>query len=130
MPDVNVRDQVQAIQGAGNPVVTSIGFAAIALDANTADQEIVAAQGADTQIWVLGMAVTANTGAGTITFQDSADAAHSGAFALSDEGGFVLPMSGNYSMPWFKVATNKALEADTVTLSAAGLLVYAVVDVS
>ena len=53
-----------------------------------------------------------------------------GTMAVSDEGGWVLPHSGNFAMPWIKVATNKALEADTGACTVDGIICYAVVDVS
>jgi len=71
----------------------------------------------------------ADTAAGTVTLQDEDDTALSGTMAVSDEGGWVLPMSGNFAMPWIKVATNKALEADTGACSVDGILTYAIVSV-
>lgn len=119
-----------AVQGPGNPVVLSYTSASITLSANTANQTVVAAQGANKQIWVYAILLVADTDAGTIALQDEDDTALTGAIAVSDEGGFAMQASGNFAMPLFKVATNKALEADTVTCSAAGIISYAVVSVT
>jgi len=118
-----------ALQGPGNPVVDSYTSVAVDLAASGADQVLVAAPGADKQIWVYGLFMMADTAAGTVTLQDEDDTALSGTMAVSDEGGWVLPMSGNFAMPWIKVATNKALEADTGACTVDGILTYAVVSV-
>ena len=64
-----------------------------------------------------------------VTLQDEDDTALSGTMALSDEGGWVLPPSGSFAMPWIKVATAKALEADTGACTIDGIITYAVVTV-
>jgi len=112
------------------PNVDSYSQVSVSLAADTANQQILAAPGAGKQIWVFGGVILADTGAGTIAFQDEDDTALTGAMALSDEGGFSISPSGNFAMPIWKLPTNKALEADTVTCSAAGWLDYAIVDVS
>ena len=101
----------------------------IDLAANTANQVLVAAPGAGKQIWVFGIFMMADTAAGTVTLQDEDDTALSGTMAVGDEDGWVLPMSGNFAMPWIKVATNKALEADTGACTVDGIITYAVVSV-
>lgn len=111
------------------PSVDSFTSVKIDLAASTADQALVAAPGESKQIWVYGCFMTADTAAGTVTFQDEDDTALSGTMAVSDEGGWVLPMSGNFAMPWIKVATNKALEADTGACTVDGILTYAIVSV-
>lgn len=113
--------------GAGQPTVESITSAVVDLAASTNNQEIVAAPGAGKQIWVLGIFCMADTAAGTIVFQDEDDTALTGTIALSDEGGFVWPLASNPAVPWFKVATNKALEADTGACTVDGVIVYATV---
>lgn len=109
--------------------MSSYTSAAIDLAASTANQVLVAAPGAGKQIWVYGLFMMADTAAGTVTLQDEDDTAISGTMAISDEGGWVLPLSGNFAMPWFKVATNKALEADTGACTVDGILSYAVIEV-
>ena len=127
--NVGVTSVPGALQGPGNPTVDSYASVAVDLAASTANQVLVAAPGAGNQIWVYGLFMMADTAAGTVTLQDEDDTALSGTMAVSDEGGWVLPMSGNFSMPWLKVATNKALEADTGACTVDGILTYAVVSV-
>jgi hypothetical protein len=110
------------VQGAG-----SYTNAVVNLAASTANQVLVAAPGAGLQIWVYGLFMMADTAAGTVTLQDEDDTALSGTIALSDEGGFVLPPNGNFAMPWIKVPTNKALEADTGACTVDGIITYALV---
>lgn len=112
------------------PSVDSYTSAAISASAGTANQELVAAPGANKQIWVYGFVGTADTGDGSISLQDEDDTALSGVIPVQQNGGFSMSPSGNFAMPWLKVATNKALEIDTVTCGFKGAISYAVVDVS
>ncbi len=111
------------------PVIDSYTSDDFTAAANTADQALVAAPGANKQIWVYGMLCKAGTAAGSIAIQDEDNVVLSGVMSFADKDGFVIPISGNFAMPWFKVATNKALEMDTVTASAAGVITYAIVSV-
>lgn len=126
--DVDVTSLPTSIQGPGNPEIDSY-TSAVVNTAAAADQPLVAAPGANKQIWVYGLHLMANTGAGTVTLQDEDNTALTGTMAVSDEGGWVLPLSGNFAMPWFVVPTNKALELDAVTCTVGGIIVYAVVSV-
>lgn len=124
------QDEVAgAIKGPGSPTIDSYTSTPISAAANTADQELVAAPGANKQIWVYGWGGTADTGAGSIAFQDEADTAISGVMPVAQNGGFCCAGSGNFAMPTFKVPTNKALEMDTVTCGFKGWLDYAIVSV-
>ena len=125
---VDVITLPASIQGAGNPTVDSYHTAAINAAA-AANQELVATPGASKQIWVYGLFMMADTGAGTVQLQDDAGTAMSGVMAVSDEGGWVLPPSGNFAMPWIKVTTNKALDADCSTSTIDGIICYAIVSV-
>jgi hypothetical protein len=127
---VDVLTVPTPIRGPGNPVVDSYTSVAVSAAANTANQSLVAAPGANKQIWVYGLVLTADTGDGSFSLQDEDDTAKSGVMEITRRGGFALSPSGNFSMPWFKVATNKALEIDTVTSGAKGILSYAIIDVS
>lgn len=118
-----------AIEGPGAPTVDSFTSVPVDLAASTANQVLVAAPGANKQIWVYGLFMMADTAAGTVTLQDEDDTALSGTMAVSDEGGWVLPMSGNFSQPWIKVATNKALEADTGACTVDGILTYGIISI-
>lgn len=114
--------------GVNDPMVDSYTTALVNAAA-AANQVLVAAPGAGKQIWVYGLFLMADTGAGTVTLQDEDDTALNGTMAISDEGGWVLPPTGCYFMPWLKVTTNKALELDAVTCSVDGIICYGIVSV-
>lgn len=118
-----------SIDGPSIPTVDSYTTISLTALADTANQEIVAAPGADKQIWIYGIVFTVGTADGTVSFQDEDDAAVSGVMEFSQTSGVNSPPMGNYSMPVWKVATNKALEVDTVTCSLAGWMAYAIVSV-
>ena len=113
----------------GSVTFAATTSAVVNLAASTANQELIAAPGAGKQLWVYALFMMADTAAGTVTLQDEDDTALSGTMAVSDEGGWVLPHSGSFAMPWLKVATNKALEADTGACTVDGVIVYAAVTV-
>jgi hypothetical protein len=116
-----------SINGPGVPTIDS--YTQVAISAVTgANQSLIAAPGANKQIWVYGIAIS-NTTAGTVAFQDEDDTALTGAFAFADKGGMAIPPSGNFAMPLFKVATNKALEADVTTGTINGFITYGVASV-
>lgn len=121
----------KATIGDGDPAVKSFASADVDLAANTADQELVAAPGAGKEIWVYGLFLRAN-GATVLTLQDEDGTAVTGDIDLIDGGVIDLQLSGNFAMPWFRVPTNKALEADLVgaTTTVDGVITYAIVDVS
>lgn len=119
----------KSVIGAGDPTVDSYNTKAISAAANTADQELIATPGANKQIWVYGIGYVVGTAAGTVSFQDSDDTAISGVMSHALNSGMGISPSGNYTMPIWKVATNKALEVDTVTCDIKGWISYAVVSV-
>ena len=123
-----IDDIVGAIKGPGSPTIDSFTSDDVNLAANTANQSVIAAPGASKQIWVYGLTGTADV-AGSISIQDEDDTALSGVMPVSATGGFVMNPSGNFAMPWIKVATNKALEIDTVTCAFDGIIIYAIVSV-
>lgn len=118
-----------SIIGPAIPVIDSYVNAAISAAANTANQSLIAAPGANKQIWVYGINFTLDTAAGSASFQDEDDTAISGVMAFAANGGMAVSPSGNFSMPLWKVATNKALEVDTVTCGIKGSIQYAIVSV-
>uniref|UniRef100_A0A6M3K1B8 Uncharacterized protein n=1 Tax=viral metagenome TaxID=1070528 RepID=A0A6M3K1B8_9ZZZZ len=127
--DVDVTSLPDSIDGPGAPVIVSYTTDDINLAAATANQVLVAAQGADTQIWVYALVGTADDD-GTISIQDEDDTALSGVMPVAANGGFAINPSGNFAMPWIKVATNKALECDTLVCAFDGIITWAKVDVS
>jgi hypothetical protein len=109
------------------PNVDSYTQVAINLAAG-ANQSLVAAPGASKQIWVYAVDFTVNA-AGTVSFQDEDDTAISGIMPFATNGGMATSPSGNFAMPLWKVATNKALEVDVVTSELDGSLTYGIVSV-
>jgi hypothetical protein len=109
------------------PNVDSYTQVAINLAAG-ADQSLVAAPGASKQIWVYAVNFTVNA-AGTVSFQDEDNTAISGIMPFATNGGMATSPSGNFAMPLWKVATNKALEVDVVTSELDGSLTYGIVSV-
>ncbi len=119
---------IVATSNLDNPVIVSYATAAVNIAAG-ANREVVATPGANKQIWVYGYSLSISA-TGTISIQDEDDTAITGIMpVLSDQDISVSP-SGNFSMPAFKVATNKALEIDADTGDVDGWLSYAIVDVS
>jgi hypothetical protein len=127
--DVDVTSVPSCLQGAGNPTVDSYANAVISASANTANQSLIAAPGASKQIWVYGINFSVGTGAGSASFQDEDDTAISGVMPFAENGGMVVAPTGNFAMPLWKVATNKALEVDTVTCDIKGSIQYAIISV-
>ena len=115
--------------GSKAPTIDSFTSKAVVLVAGTLNQSIVAAPGASKAIYIYGLSVHGATGAGTLTLQDEDDTALSGAIGLDANYNWTLPPASNVAMPWIKVATNKALEADTGACSVDGILTYAIVSV-
>ena len=118
-----------SIVGPGDPVIDSYATAVVNLAASGANQVLIAAPGANKQIWVYGCIMIGDTADGTVTIQDEDDVALTGTMVVNDGAGFVIAPSGNFSMPWIKTATGKALEADTGACTVDGIITYAVVSV-
>lgn len=118
-----------SINGPGAPTIDSYTNAVISASANTANQSLIAAPGASKQIWVYSVNFLVGTAAGTVSFQDEDDTAISGVMSFALNGGMATSPSGNFAMPLWKVATNKALEVDTVTCDIKGSIQYAIVSV-
>lgn len=128
-PDGSNVGVTGAVSGPADPVIDSYTTAAISATANTANQSLVAAPGASKQIWVYGVQFTLGTGDGSVSFQDEDDTARSGVMPFAQNSGMAVAPSGNFSMPLWKIATNKALEVDTVTCDIKGSIQYAIVSV-
>lgn len=111
----------------GATAVDSYTTAAINLAAG-ANQSIISAPGANKQIWVYGISFVLNV-AGTVSIQDEDDTAKTGVMPFAANSGLAIPPSGNFAMPLFKVATNKALEMDIVTAEVDGIITYAIMSV-
>lgn len=127
--DVDVTSLPDSIAGPGTVSVDS--YTSVNISAVTgADQQLVAAPGASKQIWVYGYSFTVDTAATTVAFQDEDDTALATyGEGFTQYGGIQAPLSGNFEQPYFKVATNKALEVDVATGTIGGVLQYAIVSV-
>ena len=116
-----------SLNGPGAPTIDSYVSAAINAVTGT-DQVLVAAPGANKQIWVYGIDFL-TTVAGTVALQDEDNTVLTGVMNFPATGGLSKDPSGNFAMPWKKVATNKALEVDVVTATINGSIQYAIVSV-
>lgn len=121
---VNVSNP--ALIGPSNAVTFDSYTSAAISSVTGSNQQIIAAPGANKQIWVYGYQLCV-TATGTVAFQDEDDVAHTGAMTLST--GISVSPSGNFLMPIMKIATNKALELDVVTATVSGSVQYAIVNV-
>ena len=126
---VVIAQSTGSIDGSGAPTIDSYADDPISAAANTANQSLIAAPGANKQIWVYAIHFLVDTAAGTVSFQDEDDTAITGVEAYALNSGLSQGPSGNFAMPIWKVATNKALEVDTVTCGIKGSISYAIVSV-
>lgn len=124
--DVDVLTLPSSVQGPGNPAVDSYTHAAINLAAGA--NQVLVSSAANKQIWVYGIGFTVNV-AGTVSFQDEDDTALTGVMNMVAGGGMAAHPSGNFSMPMWKLATNKDLEVDIVTSELDGWVNYAIISV-
>ncbi len=127
-----VNTKLAAIEGALGgglaPDIDSYTVAQINASAATANQEVIATPGANKQIHVMLWLGSADTADGSISWQDDADAPQS-AVMETLQGLIVGAKSDNASFPVMKLATNKALEIDTVTCGFKGTIGYNIVNV-
>ena len=127
--DVDVTSLVNSsINGAAEPSIDSYTNIALNLSA-AANQSLVVAPGASKQIWVYGVGFSVDTAATSVSFQDEDDTAISGIMIFAQYGGMSVSPAGNFAMPLWKVATNKALEVDLVTGGFDGWLAYGIASV-
>jgi hypothetical protein len=123
---LNVMERYAAGPG-GATAVDSYTHAAINLSA-AANQSLVAAPGANKQIWVYGIGFVLSV-AGSVSIQTEDDVAITGVMPFAANSGLNTPPTGNFAMPIWKVPTNKALEVDLVTADMDGWIDYAIVSV-
>ena len=117
-----------SLNGPAAPTIDSYTNIALNLSA-AANQVLVAAPGASKQIWVYGVGFSVDTAATSVSFQDEDDTAVSGIMLFAQYGGMNSAPTGNFAMPMWKVATNKALEVDLVTGGFDGWLAYGIASV-
>lgn len=124
--DVDVTSLPKCLQGPSNPSIDSYTHASINLAAGA--NQVLVSSAANKQIWVYGIGFTVNV-AGTVSFQDEDDTAITGVMNIAATSGMVVHPSGNFSMPIWKLATDKDLEIDIVTSELDGWVDYAIVSV-
>lgn len=97
--------------------------------AKNGTRDLVAAPGANTQVWLYSMIGTADA-LGSVLLLDDTPTSHSGVMPVGANGGILLPFMDKPSAPWVKCSTNKKLQA---TLAAGndwdGIIIYAAVTV-
>lgn len=127
--DVDVTSVPRSLSGPGQPGTAIDSYTQAAISAITGtDQSLIAAPGANKQIWVYGIGFTCSV-AGTVAIQDEDNTAITGVVSYAQYSGPLVHPSGNFSMPLWKVATNKALEADVTTATINGWINYAIISV-
>jgi hypothetical protein len=112
--------------GPAEPSIDS--YANVAINLAAGANQVLVSSAANKQIWVYGYTIVANV-AGTVSFQDEDDTAITGIMPIDAKGGIARNPSGNFSMPIWKLATDKDLEVDIVTSEIDGDLQYALVSV-
>ena len=126
--DVNLSAIKKATIGPGEPTIDSYTHTAINL--TTGANQVLVSSAANKQIWVYGYAFTCGDLDGqSVSLQDEDDVAVTGIMEFAQYGGISVPPSGNFSMPVFKLATNKDLEIDITSGDCDGWLAYAIVSV-
>lgn len=124
--DVDVTSLPKSIDGPGIPDIDS--YAHIAINLNAGANQVLVSSAANKQIWVYGVSFTLSV-AGTVSFQDEDDTAVTGIMDFAANSGLGIPTSGNFSMPIWKLATDKDLEVDIITAAVDGWLDYSIVSV-
>src|SRR5690606_20431580 len=112
--DVDVLTLPRSQSGPGQPGTAIDSYTHAAFNLAAGNNQVLVSSAADKQIWVYGIGFTVNV-AGTVSFQDEDDTAITGVMQIGATGGMVVSPSGNFSMPIWKLATNKDLEVDVVT---------------
>jgi len=115
-----------AVVGPGEPTIDSYTQVSINLDAGA--NQVLVSSAANKQIWVYGFGFTVSA-AGTVSFQDEDDTPITGIMDFAANSGMSQGPSGNFSMPIWKLDTNKDLEVDIVDAALDGWISYAIVSV-
>ena len=116
----NISDAIEALNGTG------ITYSSAVIDVGAgATGTPIAAPAAGLQHWIYGIIGTAGVADGTIVIQDGAATALTGTMPLAEHGGFVLPISPNPAIPWFRCGVAQSFQIVTVGCSFDGVVVYA-----
>ncbi|KKL44822.1 hypothetical protein LCGC14_2361840 [marine sediment metagenome] len=126
--DVDVTSLPGSISGPAEPSIDSYTHKAINL--TTGADQVLASSSANKQIWVYAYHfMCGDADAQSVSFQDEDDVALSGIMEFAQYGGATISPSGNFSMPIWKLGTNKDLEVDILGGDVDGWITYAIVSV-
>lgn len=114
--------------GPGSPIIDSYSSAVIDVAATQTDSVIVAAPGANKQIWVYSI-VALTDADGSVFFESGTSTAKTGTMPIAANGGIATHPSGNFAMPLFKCGTNEALTLTNGAGTIDGVVSYAIVSV-
>lgn len=116
--------------GPAEPGTAVDSYTQVAINLTTGANQVLVSSSASKQIWVYGYAFSCGTADGqTVSLQDEDDTALTGIMAFAQHGGISVPPSGNFSMPVFKLGTDKDLEIDITDGDVDGWLAYAILSV-
>lgn len=126
--DVDVLTVPRSQSGPGQPGTAIDSYSHAAFNLAAGANQVLVSSAPSKQIWVYGIGFTVNV-AGTVSFQDEDDTAITGVMNMAAAGGMVVAPSGNFSMPIWKLGTDKDLEVDVVTSELDGWIDYAILSV-
>ncbi len=128
--DVDVTSVPRSISGPAEPGTAIDSYTHTAINLTTGANQVLASSAPSKQIWVYGYAFSCGDADGqTVSLQDEDDAALTGIMEFAQYGGISVPPSGNFSMPIFKLGTDKDLEVDITGGDVDGWIAYAVLSV-
>jgi hypothetical protein len=126
--DVDVTSLPRSQSGPGQPGTAVDSYTHAAINLSAGNNQVLVSSAASKQIWVYGIGFTLSV-AGSASFQDEDDTAITGVMPFAALSGMAVPPSGNFSMPIWKLATDKDLEVDLVTADMDGWIDYAILSV-
>ena len=116
--------------GPGEPGTAVDSYTQVAINLTTGADQVLVSSAPNKQIWVYGYAFTCGDANGqSVSLQDEDDVPLTGIMEFAQYGGISVPPSGNFSMPVFKLGTDKDLEIDITGGDVDGWLVYAILSV-
>ncbi len=127
---VDIISVPRSIMGPAEPGTAVDLYTQVAINLTTGANQVLVSSAASKQIWVYGYTFTCGDADGqSVSFQDEDDTALSGIMEFAQYGGAACAPSGNFSMPIWKLGTDKDLEIDITGGDVDGWLTYAIVSV-